>query len=302
MDGLILVDKPRGLTSHDAVSEVRRILGSRKIGHFGTLDPLATGVLILAAGRATRLFPYFSKENKVYEGRFRLGFSTDTYDSEGRPDSPQRLDFPNEELLAAAMSKFEGDILQFAPSFSAKKFLGKPLYKLARARQEVPPRPSRVFISFFRAKKYAPPFLDFEVKCSSGTYVRSLANDLGRVLGCGAHLTDLRRLVSGHFDISQCLRLEEVRQKAEAGKTDEFLIPLAVLLPEFPKIVLDEVGTEQARHGQPVPPGRIQNSFPLGSFPHEANVLRLFSQRGEFLALARPDPGQGTLRPFVVLS
>ena len=197
MDGLILIDKPQDLTSHDVVQSIRKILKIKKAGHYGTLDPLATGLLVVALGKATRLFPFFSKTEKVYKGQIKLGFSTDTYDSQGTPTSTETKDFPDKKRLLEAMKKFEGDIDQIPPLFSAKKYKGKPLYILARKKKEIKREPRKIFVHYFRIKEFNAPFVDFEVKCSSGTYIRSLAHDLGKNLGCGAHLTRLKREKAG---------------------------------------------------------------------------------------------------------
>ena len=302
MDGIILIDKPQGKTSHDIVAEARKILNIKKIGHFGTLDPLATGVLILALGKATRLFPFFSREDKVYEGRLRLGYSTDTYDSEGKPTSPEKTEFPPREFLAEAVKKFEGAILQAPPSYSAKKHRGKPLYKLARARKAVPISPSQVHVHSFQIKDYQPPFLDFEVRCSSGTYVRSLAHDLGQELSCGAHLTALRRISSGSFRLKDARRMAEVRELSEAGDLEKCLIPMEILLPEFPKVILDETGSRLASHGRAVSPEFFLKIISTNPCLGEGQTLRFFSPAGRLLALARQKkPGEG-FHPFVVLS
>jgi tRNA pseudouridine55 synthase len=301
MDGIILIDKPQGATSHDMVAEARKILNFKKIGHFGTLDPLATGLLVLAAGKATRLFPFFSREDKVYEGSARLGHSTDTYDSEGRPTSPEKTEFPPEQPLTEALKKFEGTLLQKPPSYSAKKHMGKPLYKLARAHQEVPLKPSQVFVHSFQIRGYRPPFLDFEVKCSSGTYIRSLVHDLGRDLGCGAHLTALRRISSGRFRLKDARSMPEVRGLSEAGDFEKFLIPMEILLPEFPKVILDETGSRLAGHGQAISAEHFLKVISTDPTLPEGQILRLFSPSGRLLALARRKKPGESYHPFVVL-
>ncbi|HDZ27679.1 MAG TPA: tRNA pseudouridine(55) synthase TruB, partial [Candidatus Aminicenantes bacterium] len=240
MDGLILVDKPQNFTSHDIVLKIRNILNIKKVGHYGTLDPLATGLLLLALGKATRFFPFYSTTDKVYEGLIRLGFSTDTYDSAGKPTSSEEKNYPQKDNLLKSMKKFEGEILQLPPPYSAKKYKGKPLYALVREKKEFELRPSKVFIHFFQLIKYNPPLLEFKAKCSSGTYIRSLAHDLGEGLGCRAHLSELTRTDVGNFNIKESRSIGEIKGLADAGKIDKFLIPFESLLPEFPKIILKE--------------------------------------------------------------
>ncbi|MGZ4887344.1 MAG: tRNA pseudouridine(55) synthase TruB, partial [Candidatus Aminicenantales bacterium] len=194
MDGLLIIDKPPGCTSHDVVLRVRSLLGTKRVGHGGTLDPDATGVLLVALGQATRFFPFLSGHDKTYQGRIRLGHATDTYDAAGRPTTEEWTDaFPGDAAVAAAMKSFEGEILQVPPPYSAKKLGGRPAYKLARAGRDFVLEPVRVTVRLFRLENYAPPFLDFEAACSAGTYIRSLAHELGLKLGCGGHLHSLRR-------------------------------------------------------------------------------------------------------------
>jgi len=306
MDGLILVDKPQKLTSHDVVLELRRLLKIKKIGHFGTLDPLATGVLILAVGRATRLFSFFSKERKSYMGQIRLGFATETYDSFGRPTSAESQKLPDESEICEAMKKLEGEILQTPPLYSAKKYRGQPSYKLARGKKEVLLKPVKVFVHSFALQKYDPPHLEFEVQCSSGTYIRSIAHDLGQYLGCGAHLTELKRITSGHFRLSDCLTLDKIKELIQQRRFEGFLIPLESLLPQFPKIILKEMGATRARNGNWILPEDIQNVLlPERSLLlvfQEEKIFRLFSLEGKFLGLARKEPDQKRLLPFLVLS
>src|SRR4030042_1057422 len=189
MDGLILVDKPQGATSHDVVARIRRIIDQRQVGHFGTLDPLATGLLLVAVGSATRLFPRYSLHDKVYSGKMRLGYATDTYDAQGKPTSVESDRLPNRDTLVEAMGKFNGRLEQVPPPYSAKKVAGKPLYKWARAKKTVAPRASQVTVYAFNLGGYSPPHVEFDVHCASGTYVRSLVHALGQTLGCGAHLS-----------------------------------------------------------------------------------------------------------------
>jgi tRNA pseudouridine55 synthase len=306
MDGIILVDKPPLKTSHDVVLELRRILRFAKIGHFGTLDPLATGILIAACGQATRLFPYFSKHDKTYQGRIRLGFSTDTYDAQGQPTSPVAERLPSQEEVLGAMAGFSGNLQQVPPAFSAKKFKGKPLYRLARNAEAVPLNPSSVVISSFELKSYEPPDFDFSVRCSAGTYIRSLAHDLGLKLGCGGHLTKLVRTAVGPYTLDRCLALEQIRTLAGAGSPVAFLIPLEALLSDLPKLILTEKGERCAKNGNPVLPEHILSAEtpPTSSLSQagDETLFRLFGPAGKFIAIARRAPDKAALLPVLVFN
>jgi len=306
MDGLILVNKHQGCTSHDLIAELRKIINIQKIGHFGTLDPLATGLMIIAVGKATRLSSFFLKENKIYEGRIKFGYSTDTYDSSGTPSSTVKKEWPEKRTILEAMKKFEGQLNQIPPPFSAKKYRGKPLYKLARNKKEFELKPSRVFIHFFNLKKYHPPVLDFNVKCSSGTYIRSLAHDLGQILKCGAHLSELTRTKIGAFEISDALSLEEIKQLKEKGEISKCLIPIESLLPQFPKVILKESGTALARNGNIIFPENIskvvQRNSRQNALKEKECVYRLFSLEGKLLGLAKQDTEKNSFHPFLIFN
>ena len=250
--GTLLVDKPSGRTSHDVVLELRRALGISKIGHFGTLDPLATGVLIAACGRATRLFPFFQAHDKTYEARVRLGFSTDTYDSEGAPTSPVSDLIPGEAEVRAALTTFLGAQDQTPPAYSAKKLHGKPAYKRARKSEPVARKPSPVIVHEIALTAFRPPELEFRVRCSAGTYVRSLAHDLGEALGCGAHLVGLRRTKSGRFSLRDAVPLRKLQEAFHAGNWYQYLIPAAEALGDWPAIELSPDDVEGVRHGHRV--------------------------------------------------
>jgi tRNA pseudouridine55 synthase len=307
MDGIVLIDKPQGATSHDIVSRLRNILSLKRVGHYGTLDPLATGLLLLAVGKATKLFPLFSKENKLYSGRIRLGFSTDTYDAFGKPDFEENSAYPDRETLAKAMRAFVGKKEQVPPPYSAKKLDGKPLYKWARAKKMIFLKPSPVVIHSFELKDYSPPFLNFESRCSSGTYIRSLAHDLGQYLACGAHLTNLRRLAVGGYDIAASHSIEDVERLAQDGRTVEFILPLETLLQEFPKVILKESGVRELQKGKAVPIEHIHRVLdPIPALrPGDKDgedIYRLFSLEGKFLALAKKGQAGMGLIPFLILS
>ncbi len=247
---MLIIDKPAGMTSHDVVGRVRRVLRIRQIGHFGTLDPLATGVLPLSVGKATRFAQFYLKSRKAYEGTLRLGWATDTYDATGRPIGeavPVRMDRPQ---LEAVLRAFMGRILQVPPPFSAKRVGGVRAYELARLQKPVELKPVEVEI-------YALELLDFDgerarfaVECSGGTYVRSLAHDVGQKIGCGAHLVDLRRLAVAEFRLERAVKLEELEAMAEKDGTAWPMIPLEALLPDCPELRVGRREENQVRHGQ----------------------------------------------------
>src|SRR5688572_7738863 len=257
--GFLVVDKPAGWTSHDVVDAARGWFGTRRVGHLGTLDPLATGVLPLAIRGATKLVPYVQNRDKGYAGAIRLGVVTDTLDAEGRVLRESAGPWPDEARVEEAMSTFLGEQEQVPPMFSAVKKDGVPLHKLAREGLEVPREPKRVRVERFALRKYDPPRLEIEVECSGGTYVRVLAADLGERLGCGAHLADLRRTRSGPFTLAEACSPEILREEAESGEIERRLVsPLAVLgLPAL-RLSADEVariaqGSEIAADSAGVP-------------------------------------------------
>jgi tRNA pseudouridine55 synthase len=305
MDGLILVDKPQGLTSHDVVLKVRKILSEPRVGHFGTLDPLATGLLLLGAGQATRLFPLFAKKDKRYRGTIRLGYSTDTYDAMGRQTSPEVLTFPDRGRLAEAGKKFVGPLMQVPPPYSAKKLAGRPLYKWARAKKPVSPAPSEVLIYSFKLLAYSPPRLEFEVHCSSGTYIRSLAHELGQSVRCGGHLEKLRRLAVGDYEVGSAQTLAKIEALAGAAKTAEFLLPLEKMFPEYPKVILGESAVRGLQRGRAIPADQvIEVHSPEKDVPTQAvetgECSRLYNLQGQFLGLARMNSPDGSWLPFFV--
>ncbi len=306
MDGLILVHKPPKLTSHDVVDNIRQILSIKKVGHFGTLDPFATGLLVIAIGKATRLFPFYLKTDKSYTARIKLGVATDTYDLDGKPISEENSNFPESSGLQKTMENFVGNQLQVPPIYSAKKFKGKPLYILARENKKIELKPCQVNIYEFDLKKYHPPYLDCFIRCSSGTYIRSIAHDLGQKLGCGAHLTLLERTAIGPFLLEDSFHLENIADLALSKKYNKFLIPLESVLPEYPKIVLTEFGAKLARNGNMIIPENILNIYGLSTFKGKKDsdpesLFRLFSPDGELLALAKTQHNKSGLHPFLVI-
>jgi tRNA pseudouridine55 synthase len=221
MNGVLIIDKPAGLTSHDVVNRVRRLLNQRSVGHLGTLDPMATGVLPLVIGNFTRLAQFYVSSEKTYEGTVRFGFCTDTYDAEGEPTSePKTVNLSREEL-EPAIEKFRGVIEQIPPPFSAKKIKGVPAYKLARKQKEVKLAPVQVEIKELEVLGIDVDRMRFRARVASGTYMRSVAHDLGQILGCGAHLESLRRTVVAEFTVDDAHTLEELAAKAGKPSVEE---------------------------------------------------------------------------------
>jgi tRNA pseudouridine55 synthase len=248
-DGALVIDKPQGKTSHDVVDAVRHLAGMRQIGHLGTLDPLATGVLVLLLGRATRLVQFYNGRRKRYTAAFRFGFATDSYDSDGEAqgaDRPVALDAVTLERLA---DEKIGRFAQMPPAFSAKKIHGRPAYELARKKEPVELKAVEVELYEYRLTGIDGHLARFVMECSSGTYVRSLAHEMGQQLGCGAHLAEIKRTAVGEFSIEQAIKLEELAETSKAGKFANCLIPLEALLPNFPRIDVLPVIEKRVRHG-----------------------------------------------------
>jgi tRNA pseudouridine55 synthase len=250
VDGIIVVDKPREWTSHDVVNKMRRLAGTRKVGHLGTLDPSATGVLPLVIGRATRLAQFFTRNDKVYEGTIRFGYATDTYDAEGTPVSEEVPVTLDRDTAEQVLGEFRGAFKQTPPPVSAKKIAGRPAYELARKNQPVELKPVPVEVYSLDVLDAAGASVRIRIHCSAGTYVRSIAHQAGRMLGTGAFLADLRRLASGDFKIEQAHTLEELSALTNQGRLGEALIAAADLLPEFPVERVDQLTVSQIRNGR----------------------------------------------------
>src|SRR5256712_8568833 len=236
IDGALVINKPKGKTSHDIVDAVRHLAGFRQIGHLGTLDPLATGVLVLLLGRATRLVQFYSGRRKRYEAGFRFGFATDTYDSDGEAQGPDAAPGLDTAILQKFAAERIGRFEQMPPSFSAKKVKGRPAYELARKKQTVELKPVEVEIYEYKLKEIDGNIARFVIECSSGTYIRSLAHEMGQKLGSGAHLAEITRTAVGEFSLEQAITLEELAEAKQAGKFTDCLIPLESLLTNFPRV------------------------------------------------------------------
>jgi tRNA pseudouridine55 synthase len=309
-DGALVIDKPKGKTSHDVVDAVRHLVGFRQIGHLGTLDPLATGVLVLLLGRATRLVQFYAGRRKRYTAGFRFGFATDTYDSDGEaqgPDAPPVLD-------RAALESFAGERIgrfpQTPPSFSAKKVKGRPAYELARKNQPVELKSVDVELFEFQLTEIEGTIARFSIECSSGTYIRSLAHEMGQKLGCGAHLAEITRTAVGEFSLEQAVKLEELGEATRAGKFTDYLIRLDNLLPNFPRVNVLPIIERRVRHGtkfnisvSQIQPGRVEpppgaTSQLDGGEPRPPR-LRVFSQQNSLIAIAEAVVPR-TYQPVVV--
>lgn len=252
--GFLVVDKPAGMTSHDVVDEVRKRFGTRRVGHLGTLDPQATGVLPLAVREATKLVPFLPSMQKAYVGTVHFGSETDTLDAEGKVLRTFEGELPLAEDIRSALENFVGDIEQIPPMFSAVKKDGVPLHRLARRGEEVERDPKHVHIERLELLRFESPDAEISVVCGPGTYVRTLAADVGERLGCGAHLKSLRRLQSGPFQITQAATLEQLDEEAQAGKLQERLIPLHEAL-QIDEVVLRSEAVRHLCNGGDVSPG-----------------------------------------------
>ncbi len=250
--GIIVVDKPVGPTSHQVVSVVRQGTGVRKVGHAGTLDPRASGVLILCLGAATRLSEYLSTSEKRYDAVIRLGESTETYDTEGTLIGTSE-NLPTLEQIRKVLPEFRGEIEQVPPPYSAIKVDGKRAYDLARAGVSVDLDSREVTIGQLEIKRYDPPDLTVSVECSAGTYIRSLAHDIGNRLGVGGHLAALRRTMSGVFSLSDAVPLAELSHGLEAGTWEQYIHPAADALPDMPLVEISRENQELVRHGHRIP-------------------------------------------------
>jgi tRNA pseudouridine55 synthase len=277
MNGFVIVDKPAGCTSHDVVNVWRRLSRSRRVGHLGTLDPMATGVLVLAVGSATRLAQFYTQQTKTYEGEIDLGVVSGTYDADGEVQ-PTGIEPPPLAEVIAALDRFRGRIQQMPPPVSAKKIRGVPAYKLARKNIEVDLKPVEVEISELEVLQQTPGRIKIRVSCSAGTYVRSLAHDLGQTLGCGAILSSLRRQRSGDFEVDQAHSLDKLRALAAEGRLEESVIPASALLPQFPTAHVDSTLEAQIRQGREfrVSPFAIKPGSPF---------VKAVSQSGDLIAI-----------------
>lgn len=289
MNGLLILDKPSGITSHDVVALVRRATGERSVGHLGTLDPMATGVLPMLLGKYTRLSQFFSDATKSYSGTIRFGYSTDSFDHEGAPTSAPRPLALDLNGLRALADRFQGTLDQLPPSFSAKKINGVPAHQLARAGKDVPLKPARITIHSFTLDSLDGDTASFTMEISAGGYVRSVAHELGQVAGSGAHLTSLRRVQAGPFALMDSLTVDQI--KATAPSEIEALLPHPrTLLPNMPAVTVEEQTAGRLRNG-------MQVNLPDFS---PAPLLKVFTSPTHLLCIARRVAGTLS-QPTVVL-
>lgn len=291
MLGLLNLNKPTGMTSHDVVNVVRRLTGVRQVGHAGTLDPLATGVLLVLVGPATRLAQYLSGADKTYRAVIRLGETTSTYDAEGEILA-RRPVAANLAEIARALEAFRGPLLQTPPMVSALKVAGQPLYKLARKGQELERQPRPVVIHALTLDAWTPPDLTLTVVCSAGTYIRSLAHDLGEHLGCGGHVAALERTAAGRFRLADSITLERLRALAAAGRLAEALLSPETAIADLPTITLTPEAEMAVRYGQ---------ALDLPGAPEvRAPQVRAHDAQGRLVAILIPTE-DARWRPTLVL-
>ncbi|HEV2280646.1 MAG TPA: tRNA pseudouridine(55) synthase TruB [Acidobacteriaceae bacterium] len=290
MNGLLILDKPAGMTSHDVVARVRRITSEQSVGHLGTLDPMATGVLPLLLGKFTRLAQFFTSSEKAYTGTVRFGFATDTYDAEGEMVGEARTVAVNLDQVRAVAARFLGEIEQMPPAFSAKKIAGKPAYKLVRAGKTPELKPVRIHVDAFTIDKVEGDRAEFSMRISAGGYVRAIAHSMGEALGCGAHLASLRRTAAGPFTLEQAIPLNNAECIAAEGRLEHRLVHPRTLLPEMPSITADEQTVGRIRNG-------MQVNLPEYS---EAALVKIFAGQRDLVAIGKRVAGT-LFQPAVVL-
>jgi len=281
ISGVLVVDKPVGMTSHDVVEAIRRGTGIRRAGHTGTLDPRASGVLVILIGPAVRLSEYVSASDKRYQAIIRMGANTDTFDADGKfVRTNQPIDV-TEEQFEKILKQFEGEIEQTPPPYSAVKVQGRRAYDMARQGEEVDLTPRKIQVHHLEVLEWAPPEVVVDVHCSSGTYVRSLANDIGNTLGTGAYLVGLRRTKSGRFSLRDATPLRKLQEAFQAGNWYQYLIPAAEALADWPAVELNPDDVEEVRHGH-----RVK------AHGDQPDLVRGVSAAGELIALMIPATGE----------
>ncbi len=308
MYGVLNINKSAGMTSHDVVDAVRRLYRVRKVGHTGTLDPRGTGVLPVCLGRATKIAQFLTTADKEYEMVVRLGVTTDTQDADGKVISEAEVRVTQEEV-EAALKGFVGRIQQVPPLFSAKRVRGERLYKVARRGEDVPREPVTIHIYAIRLTSFSPPFVGLWVHCSKGTYARTLCDDLGRKLGCGAHLYSLVRIRAGRFELKDALSLSDLTKLVKAGRGEEPLITIEEALGHLPAVRVLPEATHLILHGSPVTAAQVVS---VPSEVEKGTLVRVLGYRRQLLSLAtatvdavdfsRVDPRRTVLTPVRVFS
>lgn len=292
MNGLVIIDKPSGCTSHDVVNRWRKLAGTKRVGHLGTLDPIATGVLALLTGTATRLAQFYGSNDKTYEAEFTLGLISVSYDADGEV-TPTGAPLPTEAEVSAVLNRFHGRFAQVPPPVSAKKIKGTPAYKLARRQQPVTLPAVQVEVKRLDVISIDENKVRLTVTCTAGTYIRSIAHDLGQMLGCGAILTALRRTRSGEFTIDQAKTLDDLAALADTHRLEEAMLPAAQLLPDMPPAYIDETVVTQIRQGR---------DFRISPFVVSSGAPRVkaISHAGELVAIGELK-FPNTYHPAIVL-
>ncbi|MFQ5925828.1 MAG: tRNA pseudouridine(55) synthase TruB [Terriglobia bacterium] len=303
--GALVINKTRGLTSHDVVASVRRLFRTRSVGHLGTLDPIATGVLPLLVGSATRLQRFYQGRRKRYAGTIRFGFATDTYDSDGKPLGPDTLPTLERTVLEPLFQELVGKIQQVPPPYSAKKIGGVAAYVLARKKKKFTLAPIEAQVYRFELEGVEGSRAGFEIECAAGTYIRTLAHDLGQRLGTGAHLVEICRTTAGEFTLEQALTLKELEKVLQSGERERVLIPLERLLPDLPRAVVATPLERRLRHGGKVELSETQIEppellSPIDSREWSPYRLRVFNQERKLIAIAQAVVPR-IFQPIVVL-
>jgi len=296
--GLLVINKVKNFTSHDVVERVRKLFGTKKVGHFGTLDPFAEGVLLVAIGHTTKFFNFYIKKRKLYSGIIKFGFATNTYDGEGEPLAPAKKIDLNQIDIPAVLADFSGKIQQKPPIYSAKKYKGKPLYKYARLDQVPEIKSVEVEIFSLQGEIVDIDQLGFRTLTSSGTYIRSLAHDIGERVGVGAYLLELKRECIGEFDLGSAVKLDELEKCSSIEELLQFVLPIESLLPEFSKIICSEGGREAVLHGRSLSAIDVEKVI-----RGEDNTnFRLFDNEGKLLAIARKAEDKKAFQPYIVFN
>lgn len=292
-NGILIVDKPQGITSARVISRIKRISGINKIGHTGTLDPNATGIMICTINRATRLSRFFLTSSKKYAAVLKLGVETDTLDATGSIVATHQVDTVSEHAVVEACKQFEGEIYQIPPAYSALKHNGVPLYKYARNGTPVTKPPRKVFISYINIIDINLPEIRFETECSSGTYIRTLCADIGNMLGCGGHLKALKRIGCGGFDIHDAIPLADIESHRTLETINHRLIPMSDALSKMMSYVADNGLMEKIKDGKSIPLTEIQTGIQVGKKDTDSAFIKIIDNKNQLLAIVSPDEDNG---------
>jgi tRNA pseudouridine55 synthase len=292
IDGILNINKSTGMTSHDVVAKVRKLLKQKRVGHAGTLDPAASGVLPICVGQGTRVAEYLSESGKAYTANIHFGVVTDTYDAEGAIVRTADTEDLTLEQIQQALTGFLGPQMQMPPRYSAIKLQGQPAYKRMRAGEEITLEPRPIVLTQLDILAWQPPHLTLAIECSKGTYIRSLAYDLGECLDCGAHLAGLIRTRSGPFILSDSITLDQLAEVAANGNVEQYLNAADSVLQQYPALILDAVTTERVMHGNPF-------TYDIET---RAELARVYDANGRFVAIAEWDVERGMWQPTKVFA